>query len=266
MSAAKESGPLPADGEDERVLALLQGLSDKLGAVEQEILTDASGRTTRRVKDKVVVSNKGEARNLQDEMHSLRRRRNENPRKGPRSKLRFCIQASVLLLLLLGGYLYLRSQTRPFDISRWREGNEAFPGLHWFDRSSFEQGGKGTGSRREGNEGVADVAESALGGAVEAVKEAGTEDAADGAVQVGLADTEGAGMDEQQSQLRKKVSDAKSLLSDEAGAAKDALESSKLGTAIKEKVVQLEQEEAEEVNGEGSGGGGSVVVGRKSGR
>lgn len=56
MSAAKEGGPPPADGEDERVLALLQGLSDKLGAVEQEILTDASGRTTRRVKDKVVVS------------------------------------------------------------------------------------------------------------------------------------------------------------------------------------------------------------------
>lgn len=92
----------------------------------------------------------------------------------------------------------------------------------------------------------------------------------DGAVQVGLADTEGAGMDEQQSQLRKKVSDAKSLLSDEAGAAKDALESAKLGTAIKEKVVQLEQKEAEEGDGEASGAGGGAVVAvgdaRKSGR
>jgi hypothetical protein len=55
MSSAKDSGAQVADGEDERVLAMLQGLSDRLGAVEQEILTDASGRTTRRVKDKAVT-------------------------------------------------------------------------------------------------------------------------------------------------------------------------------------------------------------------
>lgn len=91
---------------------------------------------------------------------------------------------------------------------------------------------------------------------------------ADGSVtQVGLADTEGAGMDEQQSQLRKKVSDAKSLLSDEAGTRTDALESAKLGTAIKEKVVQLEQEEAEEtVDGVGSSGAATVGKVRKSWR
>jgi hypothetical protein len=70
-----------------------------------------------------LLQKKGEVRNLQDEVHSLRRRRNESSRKLPKSKLRFCIQFSVLLLLLLGGYLYLRRQTRPFSISRWREGN-----------------------------------------------------------------------------------------------------------------------------------------------
>jgi hypothetical protein len=66
-------------------------------------------------------------------------------------------------------------------------------------------------------------------------------------------------MDEQQSQLRKKVSDAKSLLSDEVGTGKGALRGASFGKAIKEKVVQLEQEEAEDEVGASEKVGAEVL-------
>jgi hypothetical protein len=42
---------------------------------------------------------------------------------------------------------------------------EAFPGLHWFDRSSFEEGGKGTGSHKGETKGAGEAEKGTVSGA-----------------------------------------------------------------------------------------------------